>query len=195
MSVKTWKTVLKSCSKLVKIFSVLPKSQFLCYKNCSPRDLCIMTLPRLGVKKVIILSSLKDKFIAPYNATAALAFQDQCPAFEATNKFKKLAKLNIVDPMKSPKLLIGSWKPQNSTFPSIWKRASKPLVVLVWELAKRTINMLIAISCVTSKEMSILSLFLFFSSIIINNFDSSVNLTKNLSSWPSFATSNLFRVT
>ena len=185
--------------KIIQIFLLLaqnqPKSQFRWCKNGSPRDLCIMTLPRLGVKKVIILSSLKDKFIAPYNATTALAFQDQCPAFEATNKFRKLAKLRIVDPMKSPKLSIGSWNPQNSTFPSIWKSASKPLVVLVWELAKRTIKMPIAISCVTSNELSILSLFLFFSSIIKNNLDNSVNSTKNLLSWLSFATSNLFRVT
>ena len=163
--------------------------------NFSRRDLCIMTLPRLGVKKVIILSSLRDKFIAPYNATAALAFQDQCPAFEATNKLRKLAILRSVDPMKSPKLSIGSWKPHNSTVPSIWKSASKPLVVLVWELAKSTIKMPIAISCVISNELSILSLFLFFSSIIRNNLDSSVNSTKNLLSWLSFATSNLFRVT
>ena len=118
--------------KITQIFSILarnqPISQFLCRKNC---NLGIMTLPRLGVKKVIISCSLKDKFIAPYNATAALAFQDQCPAFEATNKLRKLAILRSVDPMKSPKLSIGSWKPHNSTVPSIWKSASKPLVVLV----------------------------------------------------------------
>ena len=132
------KTILKCSAKLDQIFQYcllaqnLPNLNFCRIKKCSLQDLCIVTLPREGVKKVIILSNLKDKFIAPYNATAALAFQDQCPAFDATNKFKKLAKLRMVDPMKSPKLSIGSLKPsENSTFPSIWKSASNPLVVLV----------------------------------------------------------------